>query len=813
MAAADFDEDGKLDVVVLGTGTGGAHMLQGTGNGFFGPPVSIYNHTARDVIARDLNGDTNIDLLIIGDGWEQLVFLPGHGDGTFGTEELSGGLMGNTFAVADFTGDDVEDVAAYLTEASGSSLILFAGNGQGRFAEVRRVALAAAPGAIAAGDLDADGAADLVVSYPSLTTLDLFYGNDDGTFDPAVSKQSGPGIAKVTVADAEGDGDLDILVPRSDQALTVHRNLGGRLFDLPFGYAFPSFPDGPPSIPSDIAAADTTGDGLPDMITATVHGYFIVTNIGIGDGTFGGDSSGRFYGREAPSGRIGAIADLNGDHRLDIIGTQAGFAGRVVVLMNHCGDAQVDLETETPTISAGQNARVRVAVSTFLGYTPADVAGTGTVSIVEGETVLATGQLSGGEAWLDIPGLTLGDHTLVARYAGDLQYEPADSAAIVQHVTSDVTTTTVTTEPSPSIYGQEVLVRAVVTSSGATAPSGGTIAMEIGTFYWEGEASPAGGTTRDLPVGSRTARAWYMGDATHAPSGLASVVHDVLQATPKVSISPVLLNPSGSSVKLWVYTNPEFAGSPANPTGLTSLYDGNALAGTMEAGYPAIFELHGLAAGRHDFRVKYSGDTNYRAAESPLATHQTFPPSGLHVEARGSTAGIHVIWPYPAGASDVYVMRTIAPSLDFAHGYGISGLYPQPMLDQQTTAGVVYLYRLEVRDPATQAVTGTSAIDLGVRMAFSDDPLIAGMTVRASHVQEILAATNFLRGKAGQAAVTFNDVAVGTLIRASHITTLRTKINEARVALGAAPVTFVRTIAPGDAIRAQDLQELREAVH
>jgi hypothetical protein len=615
----------------------------------------------------------------------------------------------------------------------------------------------------------------------------------------------------VTLADAEGDGDLDILAPRSDQTLTVHQNLGGRLFDLPFGYAFPS---PAPGSPSDIAAADTTGDGLPDMITATTYGYFLVTNIGIGDGTFGGDSSGRFYGRQAPSGRIGAIADLNGDNRLDIIGTQAGFAGRVVVLMNHCGDAQVDLETEAPTISAGQNARVRVAVSTFTGYTPADVAGTGTVSIMEGETVLATGQLSGGEAWLDVPGLTLGDHTLVARYAGDLQYEPADSAGIVQHVTSDITTTTVTTEPSQSVYGQPVQVQAVVTSSGATAPSGGTTVVEIGPFHWESTGSPAGDTTGDLPIGSHTARAWYTGDATHAPSELASVVHDILQATPKVSIDAIeLLNPSGSSVKLWVNTKPEFAGSPANPTGLISLDDGNAAAGTMEAGYPAIFEQHGLAVGRHDFRVRYPGNTNYRAAESPLATHQTFPPSGLYVEARGSTAGIHVIWPYPAGASDVAVMRTIAPSHDFAHGYVINGLYPQPMLDQQTTAGVVYLYRLEVRDPATQAVTGTSAIDLGVRMAFSDDPLMAGMPVRASHLQEILAATNFLRGKAGQAAVTFNDVAAGALIRATHITTLRTKINEARVALGAAPVVFVRTIAPGDVIRVQDLQELREAVH
>ena len=811
MAAADFDEDGKLDVVVLGTGTGGAQMLQGTGNGFFGPPISIYNHTARDVMARDLNGDTNIDLLIIGDGWEQLVFLPGHGDGTFGTEELSGGVMGNTFAVADFTGDDVEDVAAFLTEASGSSLILFAGNGQGRFAEVRRVALAAAPGAIAAGDLDADGAADLVVSYPSLTTLNLFYGNDDGTFDPVVWKESGPGIAEVTVADADGDGDLDILVPRSDQTLVVLRNFGGRSFDLPHGYAFPSPPQAP-SIPSDIAVADTTGDGFPDMITATAHGYFLVTNLGRSDGTFGGDSSGWFPLRDAPSGRIGAIADLNGDNRLDIIGTQAGFAGRVVVLMNHCGDAKVDLETQTPTISAGQNASVHVAVGTFIGYTPADVAGTGTVSILEGETVLATGQLSGGEAWLGLPGLTLGDHTLVARYAGDLQYEPAESATILQHVTSDTTTTTVTTEPPQSVYGQEVFVKAVVTSSGATAPSGGTTVVEIANFYWEGTGSPAGDTTRDLPIGSHTAFATYLGDATHAPSDTATIVHHVLQATPTVSISLIVMNPSGSSVNVWVNTSPQYWGSP---TGTVKLYDRNVLAGSMSIsiGSSTVFELTGLAAGRHDFRAKYSGDTNFVAVESKLATHQAFPPSGLHVEARGTTAWIHVIWPYPEGASEVSVMRTIAPSHDFAHGYGIGGSYPQPMLDQQTTAGVVYLYRLEVRDPITHAVTATSAIDLGVRMAFSDEPLMAGMTVRASHLQEILAATNFLRGKAGQAAVTFNDVAVGTLIRATHITTLRTKINEARLALGAAPVTFVRTIAPGDVIRAQDLQELREAVH
>lgn len=219
-----------------------------------------------------------------------------------------------------------------------------------------------------------------------------------------------------------------------------------------------------------------------------------------------------------------------------------------------------------------------------------------------------------------------------------------------------------------------------------------------------------------------------------------------------------------------------------------------------------ILGVSGLAPGRHDLRASYSGDDNFHGSESTILTHHAFASSGLLIDARGRADGIVLAWPYMNDTTR-QVGRAIAPDPAFTGRVSIG----RATLDQQTSPGVVYLYRLEFWSGGL--ISGFGPVDLGVRMTFSEDPLLPGMKVRASHFQEVIDATNFLRGKVGQSLVTFNDLAAGTSIRASHITTLRTKINEARTALGAAPVSFIRAIASGDIIRAQDLQELREAVH
>ncbi|GAM10010.1 dyslexia-associated protein [Geobacter sp. OR-1] len=90
LAAADFDNDGKSDIIVSGSSNGDAYFFKGNGDGTFltgglVPSLDINNyHSSMD--AYDLNNDGNVDI-VMGDYSynNKLFFVPGKGDGTFGT--------------------------------------------------------------------------------------------------------------------------------------------------------------------------------------------------------------------------------------------------------------------------------------------------------------------------------------------------------------------------------------------------------------------------------------------------------------------------------------------------------------------------------------------------------------------------------------------------------------------------------------------------------------------------------------------------------------------------------------------------------
>jgi hypothetical protein len=83
VAAADFNGDGKLDLVVgtlvqsYGYGFG---VLLGNGNGTFGP-MTMYNAEGFGFFIADFNGDGKPDILV--DSYDSSDLFLGNGDGTF----------------------------------------------------------------------------------------------------------------------------------------------------------------------------------------------------------------------------------------------------------------------------------------------------------------------------------------------------------------------------------------------------------------------------------------------------------------------------------------------------------------------------------------------------------------------------------------------------------------------------------------------------------------------------------------------------------------------------------------------------------
>ena len=121
-AVGDFNGDGKLDVAVTTPGIDG-FMLPGNGNGTFGPaqfltfdPRYPPNYTPfPSMVAADFDGDGKLDLVATSSGWIGLSVSRGKGDGTFYAPAYVHAMSPLHLAVGDFNKDGKPDLAASLS--------------------------------------------------------------------------------------------------------------------------------------------------------------------------------------------------------------------------------------------------------------------------------------------------------------------------------------------------------------------------------------------------------------------------------------------------------------------------------------------------------------------------------------------------------------------------------------------------------------------------------------------------------------------------------------------------------------------------
>jgi len=153
--------------------------------------------------------------------------------------------------------------------------------------------------------------------------LSTLIGNGDGTFQNRVS-QTLPGIVRsLAVDDFNGDGKLDIAaVIDSTNAVSIFLGHGDGSFAAPVQY-----PTGPMLVSPpyhSVLAGDFNGDGNLDLAAATDNGIAIL--LGNGNGTFQPFNLVPSLLSYAPGDELLALADFNGDGKLDIVrATQTGI--------------------------------------------------------------------------------------------------------------------------------------------------------------------------------------------------------------------------------------------------------------------------------------------------------------------------------------------------------------------------------------------------------------------------------------------------------------------------------------------------------
>lgn len=336
IAVADFNGDGKLDLALTDTegSSNDVAIVLGNGDGTFQSTPVLYSAglLPAGVICLDVNGDGKPDLAVAGGygvlSYFSLTTLINRGDGSFASPATFPVLQFPYSAVVgDFNGDGHVDIATTSFSQTGGVSVLL-GKGDGTFQAHVDSPTDSFPTAIAAGDFNGDGKLDLVVAdlSPTNALLSTLIGNGDGTFQNNIP-QILPGILRsVAVGDFNGDGNLDVAaVIDGTNAISIFFGHGDGSLAAPVQY-----PAGP-TVVSPVLVGDLNGDGKLDLAVATANGIAIL--LGNGDGTFQPFTLVPSLLSSTPGDGLLALADFNGDGKLDIAKTTQ--TGIINVALGH----------------------------------------------------------------------------------------------------------------------------------------------------------------------------------------------------------------------------------------------------------------------------------------------------------------------------------------------------------------------------------------------------------------------------------------------------------------------------------------------
>jgi hypothetical protein len=187
----------------------------------------------------------------------------------------------------------------------------------------------------------------------------------------------------------------------------------------------------------------------------------------------------------------------------------------------------------------------------------------------------------------------------------------------------------------------------------------------------------------------------------------------------------------------------------------------------------------------------------------------TVPPAPNGLQTAAVAGGIDVTWNTIIGASSYDVYRRDAGSTAYNKiGSATNTIYH----DTTLTPGSAYLYRVRATNGAGSSADSVSV--LATYVLFTDNPLVAGTTIKAVHLSELRTAVNGVRALAGGfPSATYTDTAApGVVVKAVHIKELRTQLDPALIALGIPTAAYTNAITAGIVISAIDFQEIRDRV-
>lgn len=287
--AADLDGDGALDVV-LAMHRHGVVVLRGDGRGGFAPatpmPGQDDGFSSRALAVADWDGDGRLDVLALGEGPTPagpaaavrpsaagLRIWLGRPDGFAARDDAGSALFGRSVAIADLDGDGRRAAVTGSSVLGRTDLLCAPAPGGG----CARATIPALPArayvrAVAAGDVDGDGRDALAVAAITfaasgpVSVVDLLRRREGAWTRERLLAQPGlVGAWALALGDVDGDGRRDLVALSQRGEPWLFRNAGGgRLVRVATGAATPFAGCGG----SHVELADLDGDGRDEIVAA-----------------------------------------------------------------------------------------------------------------------------------------------------------------------------------------------------------------------------------------------------------------------------------------------------------------------------------------------------------------------------------------------------------------------------------------------------------------------------------------------------------------------------------------------------------------
>ena len=286
IAAADFNGDKLPDAAVV-TSNGIAILLANAGG--FGTPTILSGPFPSALVAADFDGDGKADLVAMsaGDGDQSspgtLSFLKGKGDGTFQAPvTIPAGFSPTFVSAVDINGDGHLDLifsdGGYEVSGNagvGGAIYVALNQGGGTFQAPVPVFSGIYP-AFTTADINGDGKLDLIASGGvngiEGGVVSWLAGNGNGTFQAAIAiSNSDVPINSIAVQDFNGDGILDMVLAHQDEDTTFLAGYGNGVFsaETHFEAAYE---------PTLLLTTDLNGDKKPDLIVLGVTMSVLLNN-------------------------------------------------------------------------------------------------------------------------------------------------------------------------------------------------------------------------------------------------------------------------------------------------------------------------------------------------------------------------------------------------------------------------------------------------------------------------------------------------------------------------------------------------------